>query len=103
MKGLFPDSGGVPLRSLFAPRRHTKTQKPPNPQIRGFKRQAAAVSFATTSAVVRWSRSAQLSPVGTCRAAIAASTRRQAPWAGNPMTASRTRAHAPQVLQVASE
>ena len=27
----------------------------------------------------------------------------KAPWAGNPITASRTRAQAPQLLQVASE
>ena len=79
------------------------TQKPPNPQIRGFKRQAAAVSSATTCAIVLCSGNTQLSPAGTSRAAIAASTCRQAPWAGKPITASRTRAQAPQVLQVASE
>jgi len=52
MKGHFPDSGGVPLRSLFTPRGYAKTQKPPNPQIRGLKRQAASVLSATTSAIV---------------------------------------------------
>src|SRR5271166_5837341 len=55
------------------------TQKPPNPQIRGFKRYAAAVSSAMTCAIVLCSGNAQLSPVGTSRAAIAASTCRQAP------------------------
>src|SRR6516165_3557791 len=39
---------------------------------------------------------------GASRAAVAASTWRQAPCAGKPITASRTWAQAPQVLQVAS-
>ena len=77
--------------------------KPPNPQIRGFKLQAAAVSSAITSAIERWFVNAQLSPTATSRAAVAASTWRQAPCAGKPITASRTWAQAPQVLQVASE
>src|SRR4029077_6781799 len=62
-----------------------------------------AVSSAMTSAIVLCSENAQLSPVGTSRAAVAASTCRQAPCAGKPITASLTRAQAPQVLQVALE
>jgi hypothetical protein len=64
---------------------------------------AAVASSAMTSAIVRCSRKAQGSPTATSRAAVAASTRRQAPWAGKPITASRAWAQAPQVLQVASE
>src|SRR6516162_6732120 len=51
-----------------------------------------------TSAIVRWSRKAQLVPAGTSRAAIAVSTFRQAPWAGKPITASRTLAQGPTSL-----
>jgi hypothetical protein len=69
----------------------------------GRRRQAAVVSSAITSAIVRWFPKVQLSPAGTSRAAIAASTCRQAPCAGKPITASRTREQAPQLLQVASE
>ena len=77
--------------------------KPPNPQIRGFRRHSAVASSAMTSAIERWLVNAQLSPIATSRAAVAASTCRQAPCAGKPITASRTWAQAPQVLQVASE
>src|SRR6266436_6429675 len=56
-----------------------------------------------TSAIVRCSGKAQGSPTATSRAAVALSTTRQAPCAGKPITASRTWAQAPQLLQVASE
>src|SRR5579862_4809398 len=57
---------------------------------------------AMTSAIVRWSRKAQLSPSGTSRAAVAFSTTRHGPCAGKPITASRCVVQAPQLLQVAS-
>jgi hypothetical protein len=69
----------------------------------GRRRQAAIVSSAMTSAIVLCSGKTQLPPAGTSRAAIADSTSRQAPWAGKPITASLTRAQAPQVFQVVSE
>src|SRR5207237_609075 len=58
--------------------------------------------WAMTSAIVRCSRKAQLSPTGTSRAAMAVSTSRQRPCAGKPITASRGAAQARQLLQVAS-
>jgi hypothetical protein len=45
--------------------------KPPNPQIRGSKRQAAVAAWAITSAIVRWLVKTQLSPSATSRAAVA--------------------------------
>ena len=83
--------------------RGVRQRKTPQSADQGFKLQAAAVSSAITSAIERWFVNAQLSPTATSRAAVAASTWRQAPCAGKPITASRTWAQAPQVLQVASE
>ena len=48
-----------------------ETQKPPNPQIRGLKRQATTVSLAITSGMVRCSGKVHRSPMATSRAAVA--------------------------------
>ena len=98
---------GVVVRGhLWSPSeraRYSDASAPPVRRSAGRRCQAVALSSARTSAIVLCCWNAQLSPAGTSRAAIAASTRLQAPCAGKPITASRGFAQAPQVLQVAFE
>ena len=94
---------GQRVHFFFLPARCSKRKNPPIRRSGGSKRQAAVASPATTLPIGRWSGKVHDSPGGTSRATVAFSTFRQALCAGKPMTASRTRAQAPQVLQVASE
>jgi hypothetical protein len=99
-------SGGCGQRYLWSPGERAKYSDASAPPVRrsaGRRCQAVAVSSAMTSAIVRCSANVQASPTATSRAAVAASTCRQAPCAGNPITVSRTLAQAPHVLQVAPE
>src|SRR5215469_17174205 len=76
---------------------------PPIPQIRGLKREGAIAWSAIASAIVRCLGKVHRSPIATSRAAVLPRLGARRRGAGKPITASRSPAQAPQLLQVASE
>jgi len=80
-----------------------ETQIPPIPQIRGLKREGAIAWSAIASAIVRCLGKVHRSPIATSRAAVLPRLGARRRGAGKPITASRSPAQAPQLLQVASE